>query len=282
LKPSLPLGLISLQVSQAIAEDLGHGDISASLIPEDNRAQAKLVVREDAVLSGCLWFEQAFLQCDPAARVTWYAKDGKKLIKDQQVCEVSGNARALLSAERTAINFLQTLSATATTTAQYVSLLADSSIRLLDTRKTIPGLRLAQKYAVHCGGGLNHRHGLYDGLLIKENHIIAAGGIKQAIDCAKKTISHGLKVEVEVETLDEVNQALSAGADILLLDNMSIEMLKQAVLINQNVKHPAKLEVSGNVNKDYLSELKQIGIDFISVGALTKNISSIDFSLRFA
>ncbi len=278
----IPKHLISKQVQNALDEDIGHGDITASIIDSGKNITAKLIVREDCILCGIDWFEQSFLLLDKNIQITWHQNDGDHLVKNQLVCEITGAAQAILTAERTALNFLQTLSATATITQHYVNILNDSHIHLLDTRKTIPGLRSAQKYAVTCGGGYNHRHGLFDGILIKENHIMAAGGIKSAIAQAKQHITHGLKIEIEVETLTEVQQALNAKADILLLDNMSIEMIQQAVQLNLAcIEHHALLEVSGNIDAGRLAQLKGIGIDFISVGGLTKNINAIDFSLRF-
>jgi len=277
----IPLNTIRQQVDKALDEELGHGDITASLIDTNTQAIAKLIIRESAILCGSQWFEQDFKLLDSNISIQWQAIDGEKLEENQIVCTISGPAASILSAERTALNFLQTLSATATITYHYVSFLDGTNIRLLDTRKTIPGLRAAQKYAVICGGGFNHRQGLFDGVLIKENHIMAAGGIKQAVTKAKNLISHGLKIEVEVETLEEVKQALDAKADILLLDNMSIDMLNKAIDINTNANHQALLEVSGDITDKKLKQLSSIDIDFISVGSLTKHIRAIDFSLRF-
>jgi nicotinate-nucleotide pyrophosphorylase (carboxylating) len=278
----IPLNTIQQQVDKALDEDLGNGDITSSLINSKAQATAELIIRESAILCGSQWFEQAFKLLDSNISIQWQAIDGDKLKENQIVCTILGPAASILSAERTALNFLQTLSATATITRHYADFLLGTNIRLLDTRKTIPGLRAAQKYAVTCGGGFNHRHGLFDGVLIKENHIIAAGGIKQAVTQAKNIIAHGLKIEVEVETLEEVEQALDANADILLLDNMSIDMLNKAVSINKNhAKHQALLEVSGDITDKKLAQLSNIDIDFISVGSLTKHIRAIDFSLRF-
>jgi nicotinate-nucleotide pyrophosphorylase (carboxylating) len=278
----IPLHTIRHQVDQALDEDLGNGDITASLIETNAQANAKLIIREPAVLCGSQWFEQAFTLLNSNISIHWQAVDGDNLVKDQTICTISGPAASILSAERTALNFLQTLSATATITRHYANFLKDTNVRLLDTRKTIPGLRAAQKYAVICGGGFNHRQGLFDGVLIKENHIMAAGGIKQAVAQAKKIIAHGLKIEVEVETLEEVEQAIDAKVDILLLDNMSTEMLNKAIGINKNHStHHALLEVSGNITDKKLEQLAKLDIDFISVGSLTKHIRAIDFSLRF-
>jgi len=274
---SIPPALINEQVKTALAEDLGHGDLTAALVPADKVLEARLIVRENAILCGNQWFNEVFRQLNPNISIKWQAHDGESLKSEQLVCTIIGNARDILTGERTAMNFLQTLSGTASITHRYASELKHSNTRLLDTRKTIPGMRSAQKYAVRCGTGFNHRHGLFDGVLIKENHIIAAGSIKNAVSKARETIPHGLKVEVEVETLDEVKKALKAGADILLLDNMPIENLHKAVKLNQG---RAKLEVSGNVTIENLRQLGEIGVDYISVGAITKHIRATDYSLR--
>ena len=274
----IPYTIIQTQVSQALAEDIGSGDLTAALIPEKNQSTAHLLCREPAVLCGRDWFDEVFQQLDNNIQIEWFYKDGDSIEADQRVCSIHGNARHILTGERTAMNFLQTLSGTATITAHYVSQLEDTSIKLLDTRKTIPGLREAQKYAVRCGGGHNHRHGLFDGILIKENHIMAAGSITSAIECARNNSPHTLKIEVEIETLEELREALDARADIMLLDNMSNEQLTQAVAMNN---HQAKLEVSGNITDTRLKELSQTGIDYISTGAITKHVRAIDFSLRF-
>jgi len=282
----IPYSIIQAQVSQALAEDIGSGDITAALIPENNHITAHLICREQAILCGKDWFNEVFHQLNSRQdinQIHWTANDGDSLIKDQRVCTISGNARSILTGERSAMNFLQTLSGTATSTAHYVKYLEGSNVKLLDTRKTIPGLREAQKYAVRCGGAYNHRHGLFDGILIKENHIMAAGSIRNAVQNARNNSPHTLKIEVEIETLDELQEALSAKADILLLDNMENNILIQAVQINNsNHNHQAKLEVSGNITHERLSELAYIGIDYISSGAITKHITAIDFSLRFA
>lgn len=281
-----PYSIIQAQVSQALAEDIGSGDVTAGLIPKNNQVTAHLICREDAILCGTGWFDEVFRQLntatDTVTQIHWHFNDGEDITEEQCVCTLKGNAQAILTGERTAMNFLQTLSGTATTTASYVKHLEGSNIKLLDTRKTIPGLREAQKYAVRCGGGNNHRHGLFDGILIKENHILAAGSISNAIQSARNNSPHTLKIEVEIETLEELQEALAARADILLLDNMNNEMLKQAVQLNQlNPKHQAMLEVSGNITSERLSALAGIGIDYISTGAITKHLSATDFSLRF-
>ena len=275
---SIPYTILHSQVSQALAEDIGSGDLTAALIPADKQSTAHLIVRESAILCGQDWFNEVFHQLDNTIQIDWHFKDGDSLSANQCVCTIKGNAAHILTGERTAMNFLQTFSGTATVTHSYVKQLANSSVKLLDTRKTIPGMREAQKYAVRCGGGYNHRHGLFDGILIKENHIMAAGSITNAVNAARESSPHTLKIEVEIETLDELREALDAGADIMLLDNMSNEQLEQAVNINQQ---KAKLEVSGNITDERLQELSKIGIDFISTGAITKHIRAIDFSLRF-
>ncbi|MCP3848855.1 MAG: carboxylating nicotinate-nucleotide diphosphorylase [Gammaproteobacteria bacterium] len=280
----LPHSIIQSQVSQALAEDIGSGDLTAALIPSENIATARLICRETATLCGKDWFNEVFQQLATHSDISidWHFNDGDTLEENQCVCTLKGSARDILTGERTAMNFLQTLSGTATTTAYYVKQLRNSPVKLLDTRKTIPGLREAQKYAVSCGGGNNHRHGLFDGILIKENHIMAAGSISKAIEAAREISPHTLKIEVEVETFDEIKEALEASADILLLDNMDNEMLKEAVTLNQSYGlRQAKLEVSGNITHERLDSLKEIGIDYISTGAITKHLRATDFSLRF-
>lgn len=269
--------LISDQVRQALSEDVGSGDITAALISEDKQLSTRLLLREQAVICGIDWFNETFLQCDADIQIDWQVEDGKPVDADTVVCLVSGPARALLTAERTAINFLQTLSGTATTTNHYVQLIANTSCKILDTRKTIPNLRLAQKYAVACGGGVNHRIGLFDAYLIKENHLEACDGIGNAVTKAKQSHPH-LPVEVEVENLEELQQAIDAGADRALLDNFSIEMLEKAVLLSERA---IELEASGNIDESSLLAVAKTGVDFVSIGALTKHISAIDFSLRY-
>lgn len=268
-------------VSHALAEDLGYlpiqqGDITASLIPEGQQATATVITREDCVICGTQWVDEVFAQLSAETVIQWFVQDGDKVTANTLLCEISGPARILLTGERTALNFLQTLSGTATTTAKYVALLQGSKTRLLDTRKTLPGMRLAQKYAVSCGGGKNHRIGLYDAFLIKENHIAAAGSIAQAVSTARQNFP-GKTVEVEVEDLMELEQALAAGADIIMLDNFHIADIMQAVAMN---KGKAKLEVSGNVTAESLKALSSTNVDYISSGALTKNVQSIDLSMR--
>ncbi|MBL1143133.1 MAG: carboxylating nicotinate-nucleotide diphosphorylase [Proteobacteria bacterium] len=265
---------IIANVKTALNEDIGSGDITADLIPENAIASAILITREHATLAGRQWFDEVFNQLDKSVQIDWLANDGAVITPNQKLCEISGSARSILTGERTAINFLQTLSATATSVASFVSLIKDTETKILDTRKTIPGLRLAQKYAVTCGGGKNHRVGLYDAILIKENHIIAAGSITEAIALAKKK---NVPVEVEVESIQELEEALVAQPDQVLLDNFNIAQLNKAVLIT---KGRAKLEASGNVDKQSIRAIAETGVDYISIGALTKHIQAIDFSMR--
>lgn len=264
-------------VTTALDEDIKTGDLTAGLIPANIQAVANIYCREKAIICGRPWFDEVFRQIDEELTVDWQCEEGEEVEKDQLICTIKGSARNILSAERTALNFLQTLSGTATTTAEYVKPLADTKTKLLDTRKTLPGLRLAQKYAVACGGGQNHRIGLYDAILLKENHIIAAGGIAEAIGLAK--FQHpGKTVEVETENLSEVEEALEGGADIIMLDNFTLKMMHKAVAL---VNHRAKLEVSGNVEIQHLVTLANTQVDFISTGAITKHLHCIDLSMRF-
>ncbi|TRW50563.1 carboxylating nicotinate-nucleotide diphosphorylase [Aliidiomarina halalkaliphila] len=276
---------IPAQVTFALAEDLGTDpaagadpdqDITAALIPESQQAHATLITREDGVFCGRAWLDEVFQQLGGTVIIQWQVADGDVITANQALCTLQGPARAILTGERTAMNFLQTLSATSTYVAQAVTQLQGSNTRLLDTRKTIPGLRLAQKYAVHCGGGFNHRIGLFDAYLIKENHIAACGGIQQAVTAAR--MSHPDRpVEVETESLAELEQALAAGADIIMLDNFTMDMITQAVALTAG---RAKLEVSGNVTPEQLADYARTGVDFISSGALTKHIQALDLSLR--
>lgn len=263
-------------VRTAISEDVGSGDITAALCPNEP-ARAHVICRENAILCGQDWVNETFQQIDSNINIKWNYEDGQKINPKQEVCIIGGNARSILTAERTALNFLQTLSATATITHTYVAALKNASTRILDTRKTIPGLRQAQKYAVRCGGGKNHRIGLYDAFLIKENHIAACGSIKQAIQEARKQHAT-LTLEVEVENLAQLQQAIEHEADIALLDNFSIEQIKQAVALNDK---KIKLEVSGNIELDRLTSFAMTGIDYISIGALTKHVRAIDYSMLF-
>ncbi len=264
-------------VARALAEDVGAGDLTAGLIAPERRAHARVLARESAVICGSAWVEAAMLQLDPRAELLWHVKDGERCAANQVVFEVNAQARALLSAERTALNFLQLLSAVATKTATYAAVVAGTRARIVDTRKTLPGLRLAQKYAVRTGGGTNHRVGLYDAVLIKENHIAAAGGIAQVLERAAQLAADADFVEIEVETLAQLAEALDAGARMVLLDNMDVATLQQAVRLNQG---RAVLEISGGVTLDGLRALAETGVDRISIGGLTKDVQAIDFSMR--
>lgn len=268
---------ISEAITIALAEDIGSGDVTASLIAADTQASARLITREFCVLCGSAWVNEVFTQLDPDIVVEWRQQDGDQCQPDSLLCTITGNARNILSGERVALNFLQTLSATATTTLAYAEELEGFDTKILDTRKTLPGMRLAQKYAVRCGGGSNHRVGLYDQVLIKENHIVACGSIENAVKKARE-LHPDLKVEVETENLDEFKQGLAAGADILMLDNYSIDDMHAAVKLCDG---QAKIEVSGNVTINSLQQIAATGVDYISSGALTKNIYSIDLSMRF-
>ena len=267
---------IAIDVERALAEDLGQGDATAGLLPIDAQAHAELTCRDAAVIAGAAWFDAWFRWFDPAVRIDWQARDGDRVAPGSVICRLSGHARSLVTAERSALNFLQLLSATATTTADYVAAVAGTAVRVLDTRKTIPGLRLAQKYAVRCGGGHNQRMGLYDAILIKENHIIAAGSIAAAVQAARR-LHPDLLLEVEVENLDELEQALQAGVDRIMLDNFELAQMREAV---QHTAGRVPLEVSGNVDLRTIGEYARTGVDFISVGALTKHVRAIDLSLR--
>lgn len=273
MTPSLPADITSA-VRRALSEDIGNGDLTADLIPVQATCNAVIVCREKAVLCGTAWVDEVFAQLGDKVRLEWVSRDGDQVNPDDQVCHLSGNTRALLTGERTALNFLQLLSATATVTREYTKLLVDSNTRVLDTRKTIPGLRTAQKYAVACGGGKNHRMGLYDAILIKENHIQAAGGIEQAIQQARR---HDRHIEIEVENLDELSQAIAAGANSIMLDNFDTEMMRLAVELNNGA---VALEASGNLTRERITEVAATGVDYISIGDLTKNIQAIDFSMR--
>ncbi|MEG3765628.1 carboxylating nicotinate-nucleotide diphosphorylase [Alteromonas sp. 14N.309.X.WAT.G.H12] len=272
---------IRAQVNLALAEDLGGTpdpafDITANLIDSSTQAEATVITREDCIVCGIDWAHAAFSLVDPTITLTWHVADGDSAKAGDTLLSLSGPARGILTAERTALNFLQTLSATATAAHEYASLLADSQTRILDTRKTLPGLRLAQKYAVACGGGVNHRIGLFDAYLIKENHIFACGSIEKAVATAK-SMNPNKPVEVEVESLEELEQALSAGADIIMLDNFTNDQIRSAVA---STKGRSKLEVSGNITKERLGSLANLGVDYISSGALTKHIQAVDLSLR--
>lgn len=269
--------LIINQVANALDEDVGSGDISAQLIDESAQLETELLVREDAVLCGIQWFDEVCRQCDPAIVTRWRAQDGDSISANSVICEVSGPARGLLTAERSALNFLQTLSGTATLTRSYADLIRHTDCRILDTRKTIPQLRVAQKYAVLCGGGSNHRIGLFDAFLIKENHLAAAGGIAATVSRARQLHPDKL-LEIEVENLEQLQQALDAGVERALLDNFAPDDLRRAVELNAGA---IELEASGNVDRDNLVEIAATGVDYVSIGALTKNLRAVDFSLRY-
>ena len=277
--PALPSD-IAVTVKTAVAEDVGGGDLTAALVPGDATATATVVVKEAAVLCGTAWFDEVFRQIDARIRTSWHAADGDDIAAGAAVCDVHGPARGLLTGERTALNFLQTLSGTATATRGIVRLLAGTRTRVLDTRKTLPGLRTAQKYAVRCGGGMNHRLGLFDAVLIKENHIQAVGSLSEAVRIARARSPRAL-VEVEVETLDELAAALDSDADRVMLDDFSVEALERAVEMRD--AHGGKrheLEASGNIDAGNLQRIAATGVDFVSIGALTKHVRAIDFSMR--
>jgi nicotinate-nucleotide pyrophosphorylase (carboxylating) len=281
---------IAETVARALAEDLGPGDVTAALIPADATAAARVTLREAATVCGTPWFDEVFRQIDPAITVAWRSTDGGDAAAETVVCELEGPARAILSGERTALNFLQTLSGTATIARRYASAVAGTGARVLDTRKTLPGLRTAQKYAVRCGGATNHRHGLFDAVLIKENHIAAAGGIAAAVAAARASAG-SLMIEVEVETLGQLREALATDADRLMLDNFALDDLREAVALRDAATRAPfttggeskyrELEASGNVDLDTLRPIAETGVDFISVGALTKHLRAIDYSMRF-
>jgi nicotinate-nucleotide pyrophosphorylase (carboxylating) len=274
---SLLLKAIEINVRTALEEDIGGGDITASLIEPSTIAEATIITRETAVLCGTAWVNEVFKQLDSRIKLTWHAKEGDTITASQTLCTLQGLAQHLLTGERTALNFLQTLSGTATVCRHYAKVVADTNVKLLDSRKTIPGLRLAQKYAVTMGGCFNHRLGLYDAFLIKENHINACGSITAAVTRARQ-LAPSKPVEVEVETLEELKEALSAGCDVIMLDNFDIPSIHQAVKLTD---HRSKLEISGGVNQDNLRALAQTGVDYISIGALTKHLQAIDLSMRF-
>jgi nicotinate-nucleotide pyrophosphorylase (carboxylating) len=269
---------ISDSVRRALAEDIGSGDLTAALISADSRVRGHAITRDDAVLCGIAWFDEVFHQLDQRVVITWEAQDGDDIHAGETLCHVHGPARAVLSGERMALNFLQLLSGVATRTRYYVDAIRGTGARILDTRKTLPGLRKAQKYAVTCGGGKNHRLGLFDGVLIKENHILAAGSITRAIQQAKASTPQGIPIEIEVENLQQLHEALAAGADSLLLDNFDLEALREAV---QCTRGRATLEASGGITLENVRAIAETGVDFISVGVLTKNVRAVDLSMRF-
>ena len=271
--------IINTQTTAALQEDIGSGDLTAALIPAERRGRAMVITRESMVLCGQPWVDAVFRHVDPKVRMDWRLQEGMLAKAGQTLFSIEGPARALLTGERTALNFLQTLSATATQTRRYVDAIKGTKALIVDTRKTLPGLRLAQKYAVKVGGGTNHRIGLYDGVLIKENHIMAAGGVVQALRFAQENTTKGVPIQIEVETLDQLRDALDAGAKMILLDNFDLERMREAVKINSG---RAKLEGSGGVNLDTVRAIAETGVDRISIGALTKDIKAIDLSMRFS
>ena len=286
VSPTLHTNLLDAEIERnvtaALAEDVGNGDLTAQLVPAASLVTASVIARENAILCGTAWFERSFKILDPSITISWKATDGDRVLPNQILCEIAGSARALLTGERTALNFLQLLSGVATKASQYASIVTGTKAQVVDTRKTLPGLRLAQKFAVKCGGGGNHRLGLYDAILIKENHIVAAGSISAAIAAAEHvaatTQGRCKFIQVEVETLDELKQALDAGATMLLLDNMSLDQMREAVAITTG---RAVLEASGNVNLNTVRGIAETGVDRISIGALTKDVRALDLSMRF-
>lgn len=275
--PKLPED-ITETVRRALNEDVGTGDLTASLISTDAQATAQVITREAAVLCGTAWFDEVFRQINGQIRIVWQSRDGADVHAGQSLCEMNGPARGLLTGERTGLNFLQLLSGVATRARQYTEAVHGTHAIILDTRKTVPGLRHAQKYAVVCGGGRNHRMGLYDAVLIKENHIAATGSVTAALQSARASVSTGVRIEIEVENLDQLREAIAAGADHLLLDNFSMEDLRQAV---REARGRARLEASGGVSLSNIRAVAETGVDFISVGDITKNVKAVDLSMRF-
>ncbi|MEO8385311.1 MAG: carboxylating nicotinate-nucleotide diphosphorylase [Betaproteobacteria bacterium] len=275
--------VITADVTRALEEDVRTGDLTAALIPAAARGHARVIAREEGVIAGCAWFERCFTELDPDCEVFWHVADGEGVSANTQLCEITGNARAMLTAERSALNFLQFLSAIATYTGRFVTAVIGTKAKILDTRKTLPGLRMASKYAVHVGGGHNHRIGLFDGILIKENHILAAGGIAPALKAAFALVQHqapaDTMIEIEVETLEQLQEALANRATLILLDNMTNAQLRDAVRLTAG---RAELEASGGVNLASVRAIAETGVDRISVGSLTKDITALDLSLRFA
>ncbi len=268
---------IARNVAQALAEDIGTGDLTAQLIGPDQEARGRLISREAAILCGQAWFDTAFRLLEPEALILWFVREGEAIEPNQPLCEIECRARTLLTAERTALNFLQLLSGVATQVHTYVTAVQGTKAQIVDTRKTIPGLRLAQKYAVRVGGGTNHRVGLYDGILIKENHIIAAGGVRQALEAARLIAPSNVFIQIEVETLAQLDEALACGATMILLDNMTLDEMREAV---RRTAGRAQLEASGGVDLKRVREIAEIGVDRISIGRLTKEVRAIDLSLR--
>ena len=274
---ALPAQKIKQNVKNSLDEDIGSGDLTAMLLPENSIARALVITRQSGVLCGTEWFDECFLMLDKNCKITWHAKDGDRIKPSQTLCEIEGNARAMLSAERNALNFLQTLSGTATATRRYVDQVAGTRAKIMDTRKTLPGLRDAQKYAVRMGGGHNQRMGLYDGILIKENHIAAAGGIKAVLEMAFRIAPDKTSVQIEVENMVELEEALSSGAKLILLDNFDIDMLAAAV---KHTAGRAELEASGGITLPGIRKVAETGVDRISIGALTKDVEALDLSMR--
>jgi len=268
---------IASNVTAALAEDVGSGDLTAQLAPDVPDARAHVVCRESAILCGTAWFEACMRRLDPAAKLEWLAHDGERIAAGMRICNITGSSRALLTAERTALNFLQLLSAVATTTRRYVDMIAGTRAAILDTRKTLPGLRVAQKYAVTAGGGRNHRMGLWDAILIKENHITAAGGIVPALKAAAKLADRATWIQIEVESLAQLREAVAAGARMVLLDNMSLTDMREAVVWTNG---RAELEASGGITLANVRAIAETGVDRISIGALTKDIAAVDLSMR--
>ena len=268
---------VERNVIAALFEDIGSGDLTALLTPAGHASRGIVISREAAVLCGTAWFDACFLHLDPAARISWQAKDGERISSGQKLCEIHAETRALLTAERAALNFLQLLSATATATRRFVDAVEGTQAKIVDTRKTLPGLRLAQKYAVKRGGGDNHRFGLYDGILIKENHILAAGGIRPALEAAHRLAHGDVFIQIEVETLAQLDEALECAAAMILLDNMTLAQMSEAVAITAG---RASLEASGGVNLESVRAIAETGVDRISIGSLTKDVRAVDLSLR--
>jgi nicotinate-nucleotide pyrophosphorylase (carboxylating) len=268
---------VTADVTRALQEDVGAGDLTARLIPESRAAQARLMTREDGVLCGVEWFNRTFGELEPEVEIFWHHKDGEDIVANTSLCEVEGHARTLLTAERTAINFVQLLSGVATKARQYVKAVEGTRARIYDTRKTLPGLRIAQKYAVRAGGASNHRIGLYDGILVKENHIMAAGGVRQAVERARREAPENTMLQVEVETLEQLREALDSGARLILLDNFDLPKMREAV---QVAGDRAELEASGGITLQNVRDIAQTGVQRISVGSLTKDVKALDLSMR--
>jgi nicotinate-nucleotide pyrophosphorylase (carboxylating) len=269
---------VTRDVTRALAEDIGTGDLTAKLIPEERTAHARLMTRESGVLCGVEWFRRTFEELDTDVEIFWHHADGDDVMANTSLCELEGKARAILTGERTALNFVQLLSGVATRTRLFVRAVAGTRAKILDTRKTLPGLRIAQKYAVRTGGGMNHRIGLYDGILIKENHIVAAGGLRQAVKAAQHDVPAGTMLQVEVETIAQLREALDAGARLILLDNFDLARMREAVEVTAE---RAELEASGGVNLDTVRAIAETGVHRISVGSLTKDVEALDLSMRF-